>query len=306
MKIAVMAAGGVGGYFGARLAAAGEDVHFIARGTHLKAIREKGLTVESANGNLHLHPVKVTDDPAAIGPVDIVIFAVKLWDTEKSGEACKPLLGPDTAVISFLNGVDSEDRLIPILGRKHVMGGVTYVATTIGAPGVIKHTGTIARLIFGELDGKPSARGERFLEACKKAGIQAMLSDNITRDLWAKFAMLASFSGVTCVTRKPMGPIRGEPATLKLLVDAIGEVAAVAKAKGVDLGADFVKKQDAGIAAMPAEMKSSMLVDLERGNRLELEWLSGTVARLGEEMRVPTPTHRFIYSTLKLQAGGAG
>jgi 2-dehydropantoate 2-reductase len=305
MKIAVMATGGVGGYFGARLAAAGEEVHFIARGAHLAAMREGGLQIESANGDLQLRPVKATDDPTRIGPVDIVIFAVKLWDTETAGAACKPLIGKDTAVISFLNGVDSEERLIPILGKKHVMGGVAYIGSTIAAPGVIKHTGTMARLLFGELDGKPSARGEGFLAACQKAGIAAMLSTDIVRDLWAKFAMLASFSGVTALTRRAVGPIRAEPAVLQLLLDAIAEVVAVAKAKGIDLGADFLDKQRAGIAAMPAEMKASMLVDLERGNRLELDWLSGAVVRLGEAAGVPTPVHRFIHTALKLQAGGA-
>jgi 2-dehydropantoate 2-reductase len=305
MKIAVMATGGVGGYFGARLAAAGEDVHFIARGCHLEAIRERGLRVESAGGDLRIHPAHATDKPGDIGAVDIVIFAVKLWDTEAAGALCKPLLGPDTAVISFMNGVDSEDRLIPLLGRDHVMGGVAYIASTIAEPGVIKHTGSMARIAFGELDGKRSARGERFLAACVATGIEAKLSDNIVRDLWGKFALLASFSGVTCLTRKPMGPIRAEPATRELLVDAVREVIALSAAKRVDLGADFLEKQKAVMANMPAEMKSSMLVDLERGNRLELNWLSGAVARMGDEAKVATPIHHFIQTALKLYEMGA-
>jgi 2-dehydropantoate 2-reductase len=304
MKIAVMATGGVGGYFGARLAAAGEAVHFIARGAHLAALQNGGLAVESAKGNLHLAPVAATGDPAAIGPVDVVLFAVKLWDTESAAAACKPLLGPETAVVSFQNGVDSAERLAKVLGPAPVMGGVAYIASTIAAPGAIKHTGTMARLVFGELDGRKSARGEALLAACQKAGIDAVLSTNIVKDIWAKFAMLASFSGVTSLTRKPMGPIRGEPVTYRLLLDAIAEVAALAKAKGVELGADFLERQKAAIAAMPAEMKSSMLVDLERGNRLELDWLSGKVARLGEAAGVATPIHRFIAAGLALHAAG--
>ncbi|HEY6334396.1 MAG TPA: 2-dehydropantoate 2-reductase [Alphaproteobacteria bacterium] len=305
MKIAVMATGGVGGYFGARLAAGGEDVHFIARGRHLDAIRERGLRVESANGDLRVHPARATDKPGDVGAVDIVIFAVKLWDTEAAGALCKPLLGPDTAVVSFMNGVDSEDRLIPLLGRDHVMGGVAYIASTIAEPGVIKHTGSMARIAFGELDGKRSARGERFLAACVAAGIEAKLSDNIVRDLWGKFALLASFSGVTCLTRKPMGPIRAEPVTRELLVESVREVIALSAAKRVDLGADFLEKQKAVMANMPAEMKSSMLVDLERGNRLELNWLSGAVARMGDEAKVATPIHHFIQTALKLYEMGA-
>jgi 2-dehydropantoate 2-reductase len=305
MKIAVMATGGVGGYFGARLAAAGEDVHFIARGRHLEMIRERGLRLESVNGDLRIHPARATGNPNEIGPVDIVIFAVKLWDTEAAGALCKPLLGPNTAVVSFLNGVDSEDRLIPVLGRDHVMGGVAYIASTIAEPGLIKHTGGMARISFGELDGRPRARGERFLAACVGAGIDARLSDNIVMDIWGKFALLASFSGVTCLTRKPMGPIRAEPATRALLVDAVREVIALSKAKGIDLGADFLEKQKAVMANMPAEMKSSMLIDLERGNRLELDWLSGAVARMGDEAKVPTPIHRFIHTALKLHDLGA-
>ena len=304
MKIAVVATGGVGGYFGARLAAAGEDVHFVARGRHLEAIRQHGLRVESANGDLRIRPANATDKAEDIGPVDIVIFAVKLWDTEAAGILCKPLLGPDTAVISFLNGVDSEDRLIPLLGGRHVKGGVAFIASTIGEPGLIKHTGTIARISFGELDGKPRARGERFLAACRAAGIDANLSNNIVRDLWGKFALLASFSGVTCLTRTPMGPIRAEPATRELLVDAVREVIAVSSARGIDLGADFIERQKVMMANMPAEMKSSMLVDLERGNRLELNWLSGAVARMGDKAKVPTPIHHFIHTALKIYEMG--
>jgi 2-dehydropantoate 2-reductase len=305
MRIAVMATGGVGGYFGARLAAAGEEVHFLARGSHLAALRKDGLTLESSKGDLHLRPLRVSQDPREIGPVDVVIFAVKLWDTEAAGVGCLPLVGPDTAVISFQNGVDSASRLSRSLGPGHVMGGVAYIGSTISAPGVIRHTGTMARLVFGELDGKRSARGEALLAACRKAGIDATLSDDISRELWAKFAMLASFSGVSCVVRAPMGAIREEPLTRELLLGAIAEVVVLAKTEGVELGADYQARQAAAVAALPAEMKPSMLIDLERGNRLELEWLSGTVARLGDAAGIATPIHHFITAALKLHAKGA-
>jgi 2-dehydropantoate 2-reductase len=305
MKIAVMATGGVGGYFGARLAASGEDVTFIARGKHLDAIRAAGLKVESANGDLLIKPAQATDDPAKVGPVDIVLFAVKLWDMDTAGAACKPLIGPDTAVISFLNGVDSEPRLVSILGAKHVMGGVAAISSTIAAPGVIKMIGTMAAVTFGELDGKPSARGAAFLAACQKAGIAAKLSNEIEKDIWTKFVLLASFSGMTALTRTAIGPIRDDPELHALLRAAMNEVIAVARAKGVSFAPDHVESVLAMVAKFPYEMRASMAIDLERGNRLELPWLSGAVVRLGKELGVATPVHAFIATALKLHAGGA-
>jgi len=305
MRIAVLATGGVGGYFGARLAASGEEVHFLARGRHLAALRAHGLTLESANGNLQLEPIRVAEDAREIGPVDAVIFAVKLWDTEAAGRSALPLLAPDTAVISFQNGVDSLDRLAPILGASHLLGGAAYIGSTIAAPGVIRHTGTLARLLFGESDGRESARAKAFLAACRKAGIEAELSPEIAREIWAKFALLASFSGIGCLARLPIGRMRGEPETLELLMGAIAEVTALARAKGVELGPDFLASQAKRIAAMPAEMKPSMLVDLEHGNRLELDWLSGTVAHLAEAAGVPAPIHHVVAAALKPHAMGA-
>jgi 2-dehydropantoate 2-reductase len=304
MKIAVMAAGGVGGYFGARLAAVGEDVHFIARGAHLAAMKAHGLRLDSGAGNLHLKPVHATDDPATIGPVDFILFAVKNWALEPAANACKPLIGPATAAITFLNGVDSVGRLGAILGPAHVMAGAAYIGSSIASPGVIKQLGTFARLVFGEPGGGASARGERFLAACRKAGFPAELMTDITREIWAKFAMLTAMSGVLSVLRKSAGPAREDPVTRQLVVDAIAEVAAVAKAKGIDLGAQFLEQQKNLIAGVPADMKSSMQLDLERGNRLELDWLSGAVARLGDELKVPTPVHHFVYAALKLHAQG--
>jgi len=306
MKIAIMATGGVGGYFGARLAAAGEDVHFIARGAHLAALRANGLELHSANGDLRLRPVAVTDDPATIGAVDIVLFAVKQYDTVTAAKAIAPLIGAATGVISLQNGIDRHDPLGATLGGAQVMGGVAYITgAEIAAPGVITHVGPVARLIFGERDGSISPRAERFLAACKQAGIDAALSTDVAKEMWAKFALLSAFSGVSSVLRKPIGAIVGDRDTRGLLEGAIAETAAVARANGVDLGADYVARQVAiVIDKMLPETKSSMQIDLEHRRRLELEWLSGAVARLGDEAGVPTPTHHFIYAALKLYADG--
>jgi 2-dehydropantoate 2-reductase len=305
MRIAVMGTGGVGGYFGGRLAASGADVSFIARGAHLAAIRANGLRLRSEAGDAHVANARATDRPAEIGPVDVVLFAPKLYDCESAAEAARPLVGPDTAVISVLNGVDAVDRMIPILGREHVCGGVAYISAAIAEPGVIAHYGRNAQLAFGELDGRPSPRLQGFLAACEKAGVDAKLRDDIQRWIWSKFAMLAPFAAATAMTRQPIGPIRSDPDGRRLLADAVAEVAAVAKARGVDLGGDAVERTMKAIDAVPASMKASMLFDLERGNRLEVEWLSGAVWRLGREAGIDTPVHRVAYAALKPFAAGA-
>ena len=206
MRIAVMGTGGVGGYFGARLAQAGQDVHFIARGRQLAALREHGLRVESPRGHLHLRELQVTDDPASIGSTDLVIFGVKLWDTEAAAAAIRPLVGEDTAVISFQNGVVKDDILKRLLGERVVAGGVGYIAATIAEPGLIRHTGAMQKLVFGEYDGQPSERMKRFAEACAAAGIDHELSPHIRRTLWEKFVFLVGLSGTTATARVPIGP----------------------------------------------------------------------------------------------------
>lgn len=305
MKIVMMATGGVGGYYGARLAAADEDVHFIARGAHLAALRTNGLKLISANGDLHLRSVQATDDPAIIGTADIVIFAVKQYDTEAGANLIAPLIGDETAVISVQNGMDPQERLKTIVGREHVMGGATYITgAKVMSPGVVTHTGSLARFVFGECDGRLSSRGERFLNACKKAGIDALFSTNVTKEMWAKFALLSAFSGVSTMLHKAAGSIMSNPETRKLLRDAIAETVAVAKAKGIDLGDDYMAKHGDFHANIPPDTRSSMLMDLENGRPLELNWLSGAVARFGDELGVPTPTHHGIYDALKLAAEG--
>ena len=305
MKIAIIGAGGVGGYFGARLAAAGEDVTFIARGAHLEAMRRNGLRLLSALGDLTLEQVKAESDPSRVGAVDVVLVAVKLWNTEDAMQIARPLLGPATAVVSFQNGVEAIDIATRHFGKPHVMGGVAHIAAVIDSPGVIRNSGTLARLTFGELDGVASPRGTVLLEACRRAGIDASLSDHIERAIWEKFVFIAGLSGMTSLTRMPTGPIRSDPVTREMLRDVMAEVAAVARARGIDLAPDIVDAQMQFIDTLPPGMVASMLGDLTRGKRLEVEWLSGAVVRLGMEAKVPTPLNRAIYAALKLHADGA-
>ena len=303
MRIAVIGAGGVGGAFGAALAKGGADVTFLARGAHLKAMRENGLKVLGPRGDIHLQPTQATDDPAAIGPVDVALFCVKLWDVESAGAAIKPLVGPNTAVIPLQNGIDASERLIPILGKEAVMGGVAQISATIAEPGVIRQTGTFMRLVFGELDGRPSARGAAFHAACQAGGFESTNSNEIVIALWEKFVLLAANSSVVALTRLPFGKLR-DPDVFGLFEKTIGEVAAVGRACGVRLPADIEARMLQSIRNFPPEMMPSMAVDLLRGNRLELPWLGGKVVALGRELKVPTPTYDVMYAALKPYANG--
>jgi 2-dehydropantoate 2-reductase len=305
MRIAFMGAGGVGGLIGARLAQVGCDVSFIARGAHLKAMREHGLKLESPVGNVHLPKPQVTDDPGTLkGPFDLVIFAVKLWDTEAAARSILPLLGPDTGFISLQNGVKKDDILRPIVGAKALMGGVAYMGTAISRPGVIQHTGTMQRVVFGEYDGRRSKRAEALLEWCRKGGLDAAISDDIRRTLWEKFAFLVAMAAVTATIRLPIGPIRSHPMTRKFYLDALREAAAVGRAHGVRLPEDFAEERMAFVDTLPATMTASLHHDLERGNPLEVEWLSGSVVELGAAVGVPTPIHRAARDILILHAQG--
>jgi 2-dehydropantoate 2-reductase len=299
MRIAVIGAGGVGGAFGAALANAGADVTFVARGAHLKAIRENGLRVEGGRSPTLIKPAQATDEPATIGPVDFVMFCVKLWDVETAGAAIKPLIGPVTAVIPLQNGIDSAERLIPILGARAVMGGVAQISATIAEPGVIRQTGTFMRLIFGELEGGKSARGEAFLALCQKAGFDATHSDQIMTELWMKFILLATNAAITAATRTPVGILRDDPEIFPLFGRASAEVAAIARASGVRIPDDAEQTVVAFTRNAPPAMMASMAHDLIRGNRIELPWLSGKVVALGRELGVPTPVHEILYAVLK-------
>jgi 2-dehydropantoate 2-reductase len=304
MKIAIIGSGGVGGYFGARLAASGEDVNFVARGAHLEAMQKGGLKVLSALGDLHLPKVKTTSDTKTIGPVDVVMIAVKLWATEEAAAAAKPLIGPNTVAVSFQNGVVAVDTLLPVLGKEHVMGGVANIAALIEKPGVIRHNGNMASLFFGELNGKPSARAQALLDACTKAGIKTELVGDIQKAIWEKFVRLVTLSAMTSLTRIPVGPIRSDPDTRALLQTVMEEVVAIGRAKGVKLDARIVPDQMNIIDGYAPTMVASMCGDLRRGNRLELPWLSGMVAKFGKELSIPTPANQFVYAALKLYANG--
>ena len=304
MRIAVIGAGGVGGAFGAALANAGADVTFVARGAHLQAMRQNGLRVEGGRGETIVKPAQVTDDLATIGPVDFVLFCVKLWDVESAGAAIKPLVGPTTAVIPLQNGTDSAERLIPILGAQAVMGGVAQISATIAEPGVIRQVGTFMRLIFGELEGGKSARGEAFLALCQKAGFDATHSDRIMTELWMKFILLASNASMTAATRTAIGVLRDDPDINPLFARAYAEVVAVGRAKGISLPDDAVEKVVGFNRSAPPTMMASMAHDLIRGNRIELPWLSGKVVALGRELGVPTPVHEILYAVLKPSVEG--
>jgi 2-dehydropantoate 2-reductase len=304
MRIAVMGSGGLGGYFGARLALGGAEVHFIARGRHLEAMRAEGLRIEGPEP-LHLARVRATDDAGAIGPVDLVMLCVKLWDTADALEQIRPLVGPQTAIVSFQNGVLKDQAVRDAYGADAVMGGVGYVATTIDRPGVIRQTGPMQRLVFGEFDGSRSARGQAFLDACLAGGIKAELAPDIVREIWQKFVFLAALSGTTTTIRKPIGPIRANPQTRAFLLDVMREVVAVGRAHGVDLPEDYAEVRLELADSVAADMTSSMHHDLEGGRPLEVRWLAGAVVELGRTRGVPTPLNRAIADILALHANGS-
>ncbi|HWK94970.1 MAG TPA: 2-dehydropantoate 2-reductase [Pseudolabrys sp.] len=305
MRIAAMAAGAVGGYFGARLAAAGHDVFFIARGANLAAIKANGLKIESVHGDLHLPKVNVTDDPKAVGPVDVVLFAVKLWDTEKAAELTKPMVTDATRVITLQNGIDSAERLAPILGAEQTIGGVTYIATTIAAPGVIRHTSTFTKMSFGRADKNADATLDQFVAAGTAAGLDLGLSPDITAERWKKFIFLTAMSGATATLRSSIGPIAADPELLAFVKQLMEEAYAVGRAKGVALDRSIIDERMAQITgSIEPGMKASMAHDLERGNRLELDWLSGKVRALGRELGIATPASDTVWTVLKLHRMG--
>jgi 2-dehydropantoate 2-reductase len=300
MRIGVMAAGGVGGYFGARLAAAGHDVVFFARGAHLEAIRQHGLKVQSVLGDVHLSQVQAVDNPAEAAPVDIVLFAVKLWDSEAAAQSLAPLVGPDTRVITVQNGIDARERLEPILGRGRVVPGLAQIATVIGSPGVIVHTSKFALIRCGHPDRRADPTLAALADAAQKAGIDIAVSEAIELELWQKFVFLSSLAGITAATRLPIGKLLTEPDTRGLFHSLLREVVGVGRARGVNLPADGADKALAfADATLPPDMKASMAHDLERGNRLELDWLTGKVVSLGRALGVPTPVSEVVYAILK-------
>jgi 2-dehydropantoate 2-reductase len=298
MKIAVMGAGGVGGYFGGRLAQAGHEVSFVARGSHLEAIKATGLRLKSPLGDATLQ-VRASDKPAELGDADVVLFAVKLWDTESAAEAIRPLVAKGGVVIPFQNGVESIDRIGAVLGREHVMGGAAYIAARIGAPGEIVQTGKMARLRFGPVEPSQRAAAQAFHAACVGAGIEVELSDDIVRVLWEKFVLLVAISGTTSVARSRIGVVRADPDLRWLLEAAMRETWQVGRQRGVALADDLVATTLKMVDGLPAEMTSSMHGDLDAGGRLEAPWLAGAVARMAREAGLEAPANRAIFAALK-------
>ena len=307
MRIAVFGSGGVGGYFGGRLAQAGEDVIFIARGEHLKAIRQNGLRVDSIVGDFVTHPAQATDIPAEVGVVDAVLVTVKAWQVSEAAEAMKPMVGPNTMVgdcpttmvIPLENGVDAPDQLAALLGAEHVLGGLCHVSALIAGPGHIKHVAIPPRIAFGELDGRTSERVERLRQVFERCqGVTAAVPADIRVALWEKFLFIAAISGVGAVKRQPAGVIRSVAETRDMLLRAMEEVAAVAEARGITLSPGIIQKTMSFIDNMPPATMASMQRDIIEGRPSELEAQNGAVVRLAKEVDVEVPTHAFIYASL--------
>jgi 2-dehydropantoate 2-reductase len=298
MRIAVFGTGGVGGYFGGRLAQGGEDVIFIARGDHLKAMRANGLRVDSLKGDFLIQPVQATDKPEDVGEVDAILVTVKAWQVPDAALAMRPMVGQNTFVVPLENGVDAPAELMAVLGEAHVLGGLCHIVSYIAEPGHIRHAGIEPHIAFGELDGRSSKRAQRLKAAFERAGVWAEVPENIRAAMWEKFLFIAAISGVGAVTRAPAGVMRGLPETRQLLQRAMEEVIAVAKAHQVNLPEDVLEKTMAFIDNLPEGATASMQRDIMEGRPSELASQNGAVLRLGSEQGVPTPTHAFLYHSL--------
>lgn len=305
MRIAVMGAGGTGGYFGGLLTRAGEDVAFIARGPHLQALRSHGLTVKSRLAGEFTLAVTATDDPSEVGPVDFVLFCVKTYDTATAAAQTRPLIGSKTVVLSVQNGIDNAERIAQVVGSGPVIGGVAYVFATIEAPGIIAQTAGPGKILFGELTGGTSSRTERLLSMFRRAGIAAELRTDIHVALWEKFLNICAASGVTTLTRLPIGAILACPETRAFFRGTMQEADAVARASAIPLPSGCVDQLWAFFATLEPGARGSMSHDLAAGRRLELESLNGTVVRLGRQYGIATPFNFAIYAALKPYANGA-
>lgn len=298
MRVAVFGAGGVGGYLGAKLATAGTaDVHLIARGAHLAALRRGGLRLSSIDGDAEVD-LPATDDPGDIGPVDVVVFTVKSTDTHQAASSLAPLLHDGTAVISFQNGVDNEGWIADGIGPEHVLGGAAYIFAAIGAPGVVDHTGGPSRFVFGELGGSRTERAVAFLQACRDAGVDAELSDDIRSVKWRKFTLMCAVGGMTAASRLPLGALRDDEDAWWMFASVAEEVCAVAEVEGVDLPADTAARTVAFAEGLGADSRSSLYHDLTHGKPMELEALNGAVVRRGRQHAVDVPANEALYALL--------
>lgn len=305
MRYLIVGAGGIGGYFGARLAADGNDVTFQVRGRQAEAMTERGLTLMSPLGDVTIEKPQLLADQGDPGFFDGILLCTKLWDLESAAEAVAPLLARDSFVAPLQNGVESEEIVAAVVGRQHVVGGVAEISAHIEAPGVIRHHGKLARVTFGELDGAKSWRLEALEAAFSAAGVDVRLSDDIAKNLWQKFVLLTALAGVTAYRRQNVGAVFSDPDSRALYGDLVRETVAVARAKGIALPDDVADKAIAVIEQFPPGVKSSMLVDLEQGNRLELPWLNAAVVRFGQEVGVATPRHAEVTAGLTPFIDGA-
>lgn len=293
-----MGSGAVGGYYGGSLARAGHDVTFIARGAHLAALRTNGLKVNSVHGDFTISPVQATDIPAEVGPVDLVLVCVKTPDTDQAAQAIKPMVGPDTTVMSLQNGIDAAERIGAVVGMKHIVGGATWLSSAIETPGVIRQISQFRRIVLGELDGRITPRVQALFEVLKSTGATVELSDNIVKVLWTKFMFIASISGIGSLTRLGIGDYRAVPETRALLVSLMREVEAVARANGITLDTDAIEQILVLIDNAAPTIKPSMQLDVEAGRRSELESMIGIICRKGRELGVPTPITDIVYAAL--------
>jgi len=298
MKIGVVGAGGVGGYYGARLASAGAEVGLIARGDHLAAIRERGLRVRADDGDFTVR-VAASDDPAEIGPCDAVLFCVKSYDTDQAAALLGPLLKPETGVVSLQNGVDNEEKIAARIGPEHVLGGVSFILAHIAEPGVVEQMGSVRRVVFGELDGSRSDRVEQLLAEFRRAEVDSDIADDIRVVLWDKFAFLCALAGLTAVTRLPIDELLAVPETRELFREMVREASIVARAEGVELAEDIVDQKTAFAERLGPDSFSSLHHDLVSAHRLELDALHGELTRRAARHGIPVPVSEMIYSLLR-------
>jgi 2-dehydropantoate 2-reductase len=298
MRVAVLGVGAVGGYFGGRLAQAGEEVVLIARGEHLRALRQHGLRVESIKGDFVVQPALATDDPRQVGVVDVVLVGVKAWQVPEAAQAMQPMIGPETFIVPLQNGVEAPGQLAASLGTQHVLGGLCKIISSLIEPGYVRHAGMEPYVAFGELDNHPSERAERLRRAFERAGVMADIPADIQAAMWEKFLFIASFSGVGAVTRAPAGVLRSLPETRRMLEQAMNEVLNVAQGRRIALSEETVAGAMALVDGMPPGGTASMQRDIIAGRPSELEAQNGAVVRLGLESGVATSLHTFIYHSL--------
>jgi 2-dehydropantoate 2-reductase len=298
MKILIMGTGGVGGYYGALLAQQGHDVTFIARGAHLDAIRKEGLKIKSVHGDLTVLPASATDDPGEVGEVELVLFCVKTYSTDEAAQAIRPTVGPQTIVMSLQNGIDAAERIGSAIGMEQILGGTTWLSSSVEAPGLIRQVSQFRRIAFGELQGGLSERMESISEAFKNTGVTVETSEDIRKVLWTKLVFITAVSSLGSLTRLPLGDYRSIPQARSLLAQIMKEVEAVARAQHVSPDADVAEKWLEFIDTSSAQIKPSMQLDIEAGHKTELESMIGVVSRKGREAGVPTPAVDFVYASL--------